>query len=184
MVRWRSFLGVLLVAIATNLAALAAEIEQQMAGYQVIEVALFTVDRESYASKQAERAGSIPDETLEAIQRAILGELTRSHLAIARQPTEETTEPGRCLLLSGRVTDFKPGNRAARYIVGFGAGKQLIEVECVLADKATGQLVSAGRVIDRKVGGWAGGSELKGVEDFAQKVLHFVKEALPLKAKK
>jgi hypothetical protein len=68
-----------------------------------------------------------------------------------------------------------------RIWVGMGAGKQLIEVECVLTDKATGKVIAKERVIDRKVGGIAGGSEEKGLEDFAQKVHGFVRRSLGLR---
>src|SRR5206468_8741345 len=54
---------------------------------------------------------------------------------------------------------FKPGNRAARYFAGFGAGQQKIEVECVLKNKTTGEVVAKEVITDRKVAGWAGGSE-------------------------
>jgi len=33
-------------------------------------------------------------------------------------------------------------------------------------------------ITDRKVAGWAGGSEEKGVEDFAEKVLAFLKRSI------
>src|SRR5881296_3002139 len=46
------------------------------------------------------------------------------------------------LILGGRIVDFKPGNRAARYFAGFGAGQQKIEVECVLKNKTTGEVVA------------------------------------------
>ncbi len=163
-------------------AATAAQDAAGGATWDALEVARFEVDRDSYDTKEAERAGTIPDEMIDSIQRAIVGELTRSGLFESvrkAKPDEADPEEEKTLLLTGRVTDFKAGSRTARLWVGMGAGKQLIEVECVLTDRTTGKVVAKKRVIDRKVGGWAGGSEEKGLEDFAEKVRAFIKESMP-----
>ena len=81
-------------------------------------------------------------------------------------------------MLGGRVADYKEGNQALRYLVGFGAGAQKFSVEVWLARKSDGAQVARGMVVDRKVGGWVGGQADKGLDDFAEKVAGFVKESV------
>src|SRR3989442_14621328 len=128
--------------------------------YGALEIARFDVNREDYSTKEAERAGKISDEFLDGIQRALLGEMTRSSLFPAvRKPAESAEAGSPVLVLGGRVVDYKPGNRTARYFTGLGAGQQKIEVECVLKNRVTGEIVAKEVITDRKVAGWAGRSE-------------------------
>ena len=169
----------------------------------VLEVARFDVDRENYTTKKLERAGKIPDETLDDLQRALLGEFTRAGMfgkvgkpaeaggsAAAAEAAEagdasysggtsgsdNASGPG--VILSGTITDFKAGNRAARLLIGLGAGGQKFQVECVLKDRATGRVVGEKTIVDRKWGGLTGGDEAKGRSDFAEKVVAFVQKTL------
>lgn len=154
-------------------------------GYSVLEVELFEVDRKDVSTKEAERAGMIPDEMLLYIQRGIVGELTREKaFPTVRKIEDSEEEVDGVLVLSGRITDFKPGNRAARIMIGFGAGGQKIEAECVLKDKRTDKILAKKIVVDRKVAGWAGGDETKGIHDFAEKVHAFIKKTLKKKRSK
>jgi len=81
----------------------------------------------------------------------------------------------RCNARRNKVTDYKKGSRAARLWIGMGAGKQKFEVQCYLEDKESGEILARKEIIDRKIGGWAGGDEGKGESDFAEKVAKFVK---------
>ena len=170
---------IVLACLSAAAPARADEPKTAKVAYGALEIARFDVNREDFSTKEAERAGKISDEFLDGIQRALLGELTRSTLFPAvRKPAESAEAGSPVLVLSGRILDYKPGNRTARYFAGFGAGQQKIEVECVLKNKVTGEVVAKEVVIDRKIAGWAGGSEEKGVEDFAEKVLAFVKRSI------
>ena len=132
-----------LACLAAPALARAEEPKTAKVAYSALEIARFDVNREDYSSKEAERAGKISDEFLDGIQRALLGEMTRSSLFPAvRKPAESAEAGSPVLILGGRIVDFKPGNRAARYFAGFGAGQQKIEVECVLKNKTTGEVVA------------------------------------------
>lgn len=97
--------------------------------YDTLEVARFEVNREDYSTKEAERAGKIPEETLDHLHRALLGELTRAEvLPTVRKAAEAEGSSARALLLAGRVTDFKAGSRVARYFASMGVGAQKVEV--------------------------------------------------------
>jgi hypothetical protein len=138
--------------------------------YAALEVARVEVNREDFSSKEGERAGRIPDEMLDAIQRILLTEFTKAGtIPAARKPDPSAGAEG-TLELVGRVVDFLPGS--------MGAGQQKIEVECFLKDRKTGAVLAHEIIRDRKVGGVAGGSEDKGVRDFAEKVVAFVQEGL------
>ena len=156
----------------------AQAVPAEAGSYAAIEIAKFEVNREDFSTKEAERAGRIPDETLEAIQRVMITEFTRAAVVPAVRKADPAASPEGTLELGGRVLDFLPGNKTARYFVGFGAGQQKIEVEVLLKDKKTGAVLSRETIRDRKVGGVGGGSEDKGIRDFAEKVVTFVQEGL------
>ena len=84
------------------------------------------------------------------------------------------------MIVNGEVIDYKKGNRAVRYMVGFGAGKQKIETNLILSEKKSGKVIAKQRVVDRKIGGLVGGSENKGKRDYAEKVNKFIRLAIGL----
>lgn len=146
--------------------------------YTAIEINRFDVNREDYSSKEAERAGRVSDEMLETIQRIIITEFTKAQVFPKAGKPGLAAAEDLALELGGRVLDFKGGSKVARYMVGLGAGQQKIEIECVLKDKKTGNVLAREVVLDRKVGGIAGGDEEKGIHDFAEKVVVFVQKSL------
>ncbi len=148
-------------------------------GYLVLEINRFDVNREDYSSKEAERAGRMPDEALDTIERILITEFTQTKLL----PTvRKASGPGdgqeMVLELGGKVVDWLAGSKTKRLLVGLGAGQQKIEVDCVLKDKATGTILGQERILDRKVAGWAGGNEDKGMRDFADKVAKFIRTTM------
>ena len=51
----------------------------------------------------------------------------------------ETDDVEGVLLLNGTVISFEEGSRAARYFIGFGAGKAYCTIQAVFTNKATGE---------------------------------------------
>jgi hypothetical protein len=164
--------------IALTLPALAADAPPVTKTYAALEIARFEVNREDYNSKESERAGRIPDEVLDTIQRVLISEVVNSKKFATVAKAGATAGGEGSLELGGRVVDWLPGSKVARMFVGMGAGQQKIEVECVLKDKATGQVLARETILDRKVGGITGGSEEKGIRDFAEKVMVFIDQSL------
>lgn len=154
--------------------------------YDCIEVNLFTVDRENISTRALARAAEIPEQILQIIQTYVRTELNIDENGLeAKKGGDNACESvDSTLELKGTVTDYKKGSRMMRYMVGFGAGKQKIQIEAELYDKATGKLLKKDRVVDRKIGGLIGGSENKGKKDFAEKVNNFVRTALGMKKSK
>lgn len=145
----------------------------------VLDVKRFEVDRENFSTQELERAGKIPEDALDAIQHALVGVATRSGGFTSVRKSDASAAPAEgVVVLSGRITDFKPGNRTARLLVGMGAGAQKFEAECLLTDKATGKVLGKTTIIDRKWAGITGGDEDKGLNDFAVKVTKFVEKSL------
>lgn len=148
--------------------------------FDCVEVELFQVDRSHIASKQDKRAATIPEEALQKLQNAVALEVPLGMPgaigAIGGQ--ESCPDPSRAVVFGGTVADFKPGSRALRYFVGFGAGAQKFAVDVFLKVKTTGEVLATGEVIDRKVGGLLGGDEEKGVDDFSEKAVSFIRGSL------
>lgn len=156
-----------------------------MKDFDCVEVKRFEVGSGFITSKQDARAATIPAEKLGSMQREIAGQIPEKirgfKSTLVAEGSPQCPDATRALVLSGRVTDFKEGNQALRYLVGFGAGAQKFGVLVRATRKSDGALVGEGEVVDRKVGGWVGGQAEKGLEDFAEKVATFLKGSLQSK---
>lgn len=154
------------------------------AQYNCVDINLLTVDKENANTKALKRASHIPHEVLELIQQIVIDEVDlndnglKSYAVDLDKTCPDTDES---LVVNGEVIDYKKGNRAVRYMVGFGAGKQKIETNLVLSEKKSGKVLARERVVDRKIGGLVGGSEDKGKRDYAEKVNKFIRTAIGLK---
>jgi hypothetical protein len=153
------------------------------APYNCVDINLLTVDKENANTKALKRASHIPNEVLELIQQIVIDEVDlddnglKSYAVDLNKTCPDTDES---LVVNGEVIDYKKGNRAVRYMVGFGAGKQKIETNLVLSVKKSGEVLAKERVVDRKIGGLVGGSEDKGKRDYAEKVNKFIRKAIGL----
>jgi len=56
-------------------------------------------------------------------------------------PAQPLASQDRRLILNGTIVSFKKGNRAARYLAGFGAGESKLKVRFTLQDAETGAQV-------------------------------------------
>ena len=127
-----------------------------LAGYTVLVLQAFKV------APAAEKAG-IDDANAKLLQAALLLKLREKKLFdevvdgapapdSSAQPSAAASQPRR-LIASGTITDFTPGSRAERYLVGFGAGAAKLKVQFVLQDAASGEELL--RVDDHRTY-WAG----------------------------
>jgi hypothetical protein len=79
------------------------------------------------------------------------------------------------LRISGVVTRFKPGNKAKRTLIGFGAGATVVETKVWFIDDATGQVL-----LNREVKGttWAANRDSESAGDsLAKKIVKFCNSA-------
>lgn len=153
-----------------------------LSAFECVEVKQFDVTTGFIGSKEDARAATIPATQLQQIQRAVAGQIPEKarglRSTLVGEGWPECPDPSRALVMGGRITDYKEGNQALRYWVGFGAGAQKFSVDVWLARKSDGALIAREEVVDRKVGGWIGGQSDKGLDDFAEKVAGFVRDSL------
>lgn len=145
-------------------------------------VSQFTVTADDVDTKEEARAAAIPEHRLVQIQAAIVVELAKSFSGAKAysSDSQKCPETAESIFIDGKITDFKKGNKALRYLVGFGAGAQKIQIMASLRS-GDGKFTAEGEISDKKIGGLLGGSEDKGIQDFAEKVVDFVKESLATK---
>ncbi len=87
----------------------------------------------------------------------------------------EPAPGGHALLsISGLITELKPGNRAKRYLIGFGAGASVVKAQVWFTDNATGQVIlnrqltGAARLGAEGIG--AAGDSRSATESLARKI--------------
>src|SRR5215212_6422245 len=101
--------------------------------YKAIEIEKFTV-----------RQGvELEDKDVDALMKATVGNFVASKRfdSVTLVGQTAAVEAGPKLKMTGEVTKYVKGSRAARYLVGFGAGKTKLMVDVKLTDVATGEVV-------------------------------------------
>lgn len=144
-----------------------------------VKVEAFTTDTTNIKTKADKRAAQVPDEVIKKIQDNLVLQvpLTMPGSIGVAATTGKCPAKARVVVLSGVFADYKEGNRAMRYWVGMGAGKQKFSVEAKVVDEK-GVTLGEQVITDRKIGGLVGGSDAKGLEDFSEKVIGFVKTSV------
>jgi len=90
---------------------------------------------------------------------------------------ETSPEPGApALKLVGTVTKYDAGSRAARYLIGFGAGKTKIVAHVKFTDRATGQVLFESDVDGKVIIGFIGGDSLGATRGLAKEVAKKAKQ--------
>lgn len=99
--------------------------------YQNIEVTRFDI----------EAGNEVPPEYLDELAKDIANQLrdTRKFKQVVRVGETATDTAAPTLRLTGTITKFKKGNRAKRYLIGFGAGATKMNVHVKFTDAATGE---------------------------------------------
>ena len=148
--------------------------------YDCVEVETFQVDRSHIKSKKDKRAAHIPAGALAELRQSIVLEVPLSVPGMVGMYAGDESCPNAesAIILGGTMSDFKKGNKAARYWVGMGAGAQKFAVQAWIKDKTTGETLGTAEVVDRKIAGFVGGSDEKGVDDFSEKVTRFIRRTL------
>lgn len=91
-------------------------------------------------------------------------------------PPIQKAEPN--FVLSGTITKYEPGNRAARYIGGiFGAGKTKVVAQVKVIDKSTGKVVLEKTVDGKVIIGVFGGDSNGATRGLAKEVASVTKKS-------
>jgi len=135
--------------------------------YQRIEVARFEVKEgvqfpENYMT-------SLMGDLVEQLQEA------RKFKQVSREGEGSNAgEP--TILLQGVVSEFKPGNRALRYMVGPGVGKTKVVAQVRFLDKATSEVLYEGQVDGKVLIGVLGGDSKGATRGLAKEVAKVTKQ--------
>lgn len=147
-----------------------AAVQSSPAKIDCIEVNLFNVSEEK-VDGQTDRAEKIPEQNLIIIRDALVERLPKHAKKVSSVAAGNAScpNPATTAVLDGDILDFRKGNAALRYFVGFGAGSQKVRVRLTLTSKTDGAVLAQEEIADTKWGGAFGGTNTKGLKDFAEK---------------
>ena len=138
-----------LLAVLTLVAPVAADGQKKDSGlknqYQNIEIANFDV----------KQGIDFPAEYMTGMMGEIVKELQnlkkfKQVYRAGETPAETDAATAPTIQLVGTVTKYKPGSRAKRYFIGFGAGQTKVVAHVNFIDKATGNVLYE-RDVDGKI---------------------------------
>lgn len=154
----------------TYLASAAVSQQRTFKGkYRVIEVVSFT----------AAEGTEFPADALEALTREVALQLseakTFTRVTISGvQSAEQAIGPA--VQLTGHVVEYSKGNRAARYVVGFGAGRSKVKAHVKFTDPAANEVLLEDDVDGNVVMGALGGSSSGALRGLAKEVAKVAKK--------
>lgn len=82
------------------------------------------------------------------------------------------------LQIQPKIVQFDKGSQAARYFLGFGAGKAHLDVDCKFVNKTTQETIAEGTFVAELKGGFFGGSanQKSMSQNVAKQVVKFLKK--------
>ena len=107
---------------------------------------------EEKQESQTERAATIPSRNIELIFATVLKHLSNKAKGVTVADAEQGAcpNPQTAAVLKGDILDFRKGNMALRYLVGFGAGAQKVRGRLTVKSKATGAVMGQNEAADAK----------------------------------
>jgi hypothetical protein len=136
--------------------------------YRQIEIARFTV-----------KAGTeFPENYLTTLMGELAAQLqeTKKFQQVFSEGDSQGAGEAPALRLTGEIVEFQKGNRAVRYVIGFGAGKTKVKARIKLADRATGQTLYEGDVDGKVIIGLFGGESVGATRGLAKEVAKVTKQ--------
>jgi len=131
----------------------------------VFAAAVFGQVSESYSTVQIENFAvaqgvEFPENDLKELMGYMVTHFNRSrrfeNVFLATDSASQTA-PARRVKITGTVTKYSKGSRAARYLIGFGAGRTKLVADVKLTDAETGNLLFEQKVDGHVYGGFFGG---------------------------
>ncbi len=139
------FLGIFLVASSAT-----AQSAPNAGPYQIVEIERFTIAD----------GVEFPENDLNELMGYMVVHFNKSRRfeqVFLATDTAAQTAPARRAKINGTVTKYSKGNRAARYLVGFGAGRTKLVATVKVVDAETGDLLFEQKVDGHVYGGLFGG---------------------------
>jgi len=124
------------------------------------------------------RSLDVPPEFLERLSKELPHQLsgTNKFKLIFNHGDAPADLAGPALKLTGTVIDFNAGNRAKRYLIGYGLGAAHVAAHVKLTESATGQTVLERDVSTTMSGGGFGGSTSGMAGQLAKEIARVVKK--------
>jgi Domain of unknown function (DUF4410) len=125
----------------------------------------------------------VPADYVSRLSTELVAELTKTKRFKRVLQQDEATEAGVTVArLTGTITEFKKGNRAARYFVGLGAGRTVIRANVRFTDVSSGETLLEDDVDGKVVMGGMGGASSGATNGLAKEVAkvakaHFAQES-------
>jgi hypothetical protein len=140
--------------------------------FSVLEVAVF----------EAKQDSRFPAEYIAPLQTEIQKELVSAkvfpevRLGGSKATGSSPLNPeSRVLRLTGTITNYNPGSRAQRYLIGYGAGSAEIDSRVSFVDAFSGQVLMTQDLRAMLSGGLFGGKSEDALKDYARQVANKVK---------
>ncbi len=129
-------------------------------------------DRIEIGAFEIEKGVEFPENYLTTLMGELAAQLqeTRKFKQVSREGEGEAKSEAPAIRLTGKITEFKPGNRALRYIVGPGVGKTKIKATVKFSDRATGETLYEGTVDGKVIIGFFGGDSIGATRGLAKEV--------------
>lgn len=121
----------------------------------------------------------LPSDYSDGLVADLIAELGRSKAFehVGRADGQSCVAESGTLRLTGRITEFRRGNRAVRYMVGFGAGKTVLKAEVEFTDAETGRVVLRRSVDGKVIMGLLGGESMGATRGLAKEVAKVARKA-------
>lgn len=93
--------------------------------------------------------------------------------------------PARRVKITGNITKYSKGSRAARYLIGFGAGRTKLVADITVADAETGEILLTHKADGHVYGGTFGGETGQAKGELASEIIKtMTKRGLASKTRK
>lgn len=118
--------------------------------YQTVEIEKFVIGE----------GVEFPDAELSELMSFMIVHFNKSHRfqqVFLMSDSAAQTAPARRARVTGTISKYSKGNRAARYLIGFGAGRTKLVADVKVIDAETGTLLFEQKVDGHVYGGLFGG---------------------------
>lgn len=134
--------------------------------YTVVEVDRFT---------QAQGVNFPPDYQIELVENIVHQAMRASSTIEVIREGEKINASKATMRISGIVTEFKPGSRTKRYLVGLGYGATVVKAHVTFADAASGEVLLEKDLRGLMWIGVAGGNSEAAADHLGKNIVSFVK---------
>jgi hypothetical protein len=161
---------VLLAVVSLLVAAAGAQGQVEKGKYRFIEVVRF--DNAAGVEFPADRQVTLVEDLVKQLEG------TKKFEPVLRSGEKPSNTSAAVVRLTGTITQYKPGSRAARYLIGPGVGTTKVVAQIKLVDASTGAVVLERKVDGKVMMGIMGGNSAGATNGLAKEVAKALKGQL------